>query len=62
LGRVPDCHAMLRNEAGLGPRVPPWYVPLFGRDTLVVTMETISGFPEFATGALDQLARFPGDG
>jgi hypothetical protein len=102
VGRVLDCHAMLRGEAGLGPRVLPrvelqsphptlppiwrqsvadlealrmtdftvrrsvyvpaagipWYVTLFGRDTLVVAMESISGFPEFAVGALDQLARF----
>jgi len=36
----------------------PWYVTLFGRDALVVAMESISGFPEFAAGALDRLARF----
>src|ERR1700736_3787804 len=30
----------------------PWYVTLFGRDSLVVAMESISGFPEFAFGAL----------
>jgi glycogen debranching enzyme len=36
----------------------PWYVTLFGRDSLVVAMEAISGFPEFATGALDRLAAF----
>jgi glycogen debranching enzyme len=35
----------------------PWYVTLFGRDTLVVAMESISGFPEFAYGALDRLSR-----
>jgi glycogen debranching enzyme len=35
----------------------PWYVTLFGRDTLVVAMESISGFPEFAIGALDRLSR-----
>jgi glycogen debranching enzyme len=35
----------------------PWYVTLFGRDSLVVAMEGISGFPEFAFGALDRLAR-----
>jgi hypothetical protein len=35
----------------------PWYVTLFGRDSLVVAMESISGFPEFASGALDRLAR-----
>ena len=36
----------------------PWYVTLFGRDSLVVAMEAISGFPEFARGALDRLAAF----
>jgi glycogen debranching enzyme len=36
----------------------PWFVTLFGRDSLIVSMESISGFPEFALGALDQLARF----
>jgi glycogen debranching enzyme len=36
----------------------PWYVTLFGRDSLVVAMESISGFPEFALGALDRLAAF----
>jgi len=35
----------------------PWYVTLFGRDALVVAMESISGFPEFAIGALDRLSR-----
>jgi glycogen debranching enzyme len=36
----------------------PWYVTLFGRDSLVVAMESISGFPEFALGALNRLAAF----
>ncbi|HSS36080.1 MAG TPA: glycogen debranching N-terminal domain-containing protein, partial [Patescibacteria group bacterium] len=36
----------------------PWYVTLFGRDSLVVAMESIGGFPEFATGALDRLAAY----
>ena len=35
----------------------PWYVTLFGRDSLIVAMESISGFPEFAKGALDRLSR-----
>src|SRR5438105_8479576 len=35
----------------------PWCVTLFGRDSLVVAMESISGFPEFAFGALDRLSR-----
>jgi len=30
----------------------PWFVTLFGRDSLVVSMQGISGFPEFAVGAL----------
>src|SRR5207237_4956885 len=35
----------------------PWYVTLFGRDSLVVSMEGISGFPEFALGAIGRLAQ-----
>jgi len=35
----------------------PWYVTLFGRDSLVVAMESIGAFPEFALGALDRLAK-----
>ena len=34
----------------------PWYVTLFGRDSLVVSMQGISGYPEFATGALRRLS------
>ena len=34
----------------------PWYVTLFGRDALIVSMQGISGFPEFAAGALRRLA------
>lgn len=33
----------------------PWFVTLFGRDTLVVSMQAISGYPEFAAGALRRL-------
>ena len=33
----------------------PWFVTLFGRDTLVVSMQAISGYPEFASGALRRL-------
>jgi glycogen debranching enzyme len=33
----------------------PWFVTLFGRDTLIVSMQTISGYPEFAAGALRRL-------
>ncbi len=34
----------------------PWFVTLFGRDSLVVSMQGISGYPEFATGALRRLS------
>ena len=34
----------------------PWFVTLFGRDTLVVSMQSISGYPEFASGALRRLS------
>jgi glycogen debranching enzyme len=33
----------------------PWFVTLFGRDTLIVSMQAISGYPEFARGALRRL-------
>jgi glycogen debranching enzyme len=33
----------------------PWFVTLFGRDTLVVSMQAIGGYPEFADGALRRL-------
>src|SRR4030081_2619316 len=35
----------------------PWVVTLFGRDSLVVSMESISAFPEFALGALRTLSQ-----
>ncbi len=34
----------------------PWFVTLFGRDSLLVGMLGISGYPEFAAGALERLA------
>ena len=34
----------------------PWFVTLFGRDSLIVSMQGISGFPEFAKGALRRLS------
>ncbi len=34
----------------------PWFVTLFGRDSLIVSMQGISGYPEFASGALRRLA------
>ena len=40
----------------------PWYVTLFGRDTLVVSMQSISGYPEFASGALRRLSALQATG
>ena len=34
----------------------PWFVTLFGRDALIVSMMGISGYPELAAGALRRLA------
>jgi glycogen debranching enzyme len=34
----------------------PWFVTLFGRDALIVGMQGITGYPEFAAGALGRLA------
>ena len=34
----------------------PWFVTLFGRDSLVVSMQGISGYPELASGALRRLS------
>jgi glycogen debranching enzyme len=61
---VADMEALRIEEFAVGRSVfvpaagIPWYVTLFGRDSLVVAMESISGFPEFAMGALDRLAAF----
>ena len=35
----------------------PWFVTLFGRDSLIVSMQCISGYPEFAAGALRRLSQ-----
>src|SRR5438067_5902987 len=35
----------------------PWFVTLFGRDSLVVSVDSISALPEFALGALRTLAQ-----
>ena len=35
----------------------PWFVTLFGRDALTVSMQGISGYPELAAGALRRLAQ-----
>jgi hypothetical protein len=61
---VADMEALRIQEFAVGRSVfvpaagIPWYVTLFGRDSLVVAMESISGFPEFAVGALDRLSAY----
>jgi glycogen debranching enzyme len=40
----------------------PWFVTLFGRDTLIVSMQAISGYPEFASGALRRLGAMQATG
>jgi glycogen debranching enzyme len=40
----------------------PWFVTLFGRDSLIVSMQGISGFPEFAAGALRRLSELQATG
>ncbi len=40
----------------------PWFVTLFGRDSLVVSMQGISGHPEFAAGALRRLSQLQANG
>lgn len=36
----------------------PWFIGLFGRDSLVVSLQNAFVYPDFARGALDVLARF----
>ena len=40
----------------------PWFMTLFGRDALVVSMQGISGYPELASGALRRLANLQATG
>jgi glycogen debranching enzyme len=34
----------------------PWFATLFGRDSLIVSLQAIAGYPEFAAGALQRLS------
>ena len=36
----------------------PWFVALFGRDTLIVSLQTMIVYPEFAAGTLEVLAQY----
>lgn len=59
---VRDMEALRLEDdgAGKGVFIPaagiPWFVTLFGRDSLVVSMQSISGYPEFASGAMRRLS------
>ena len=46
-------HMVFVPAAGL-----PWFVALFGRDTLIVSLQTLIVYPEFAAGALEVLAAY----
>ena len=46
-------HMVFIPAAGL-----PWFVALFGRDSLIVSLQTMLVYPEFARGALDVLGRY----
>ena len=44
-------HMVFMPAAGL-----PWFMAPFGRDSLIVSLQTITVYPDFARGALDVLA------
>ncbi len=46
-------HMVFVPAAGL-----PWFVALFGRDTLIVSLQTMIVYPEFAKGALEVLGEY----
>jgi glycogen debranching enzyme len=45
-------HMVFVPAAGL-----PWFVALFGRDTLIVSLQTMIVYPEFSAGALEVLGQ-----
>ncbi len=49
-------HMQFIPAAGL-----PWFVALFGRDSLIVSLQTMLVYPAFARGALDVLGRWQAD-
>jgi glycogen debranching enzyme len=46
-------HMVFVPAAGL-----PWFVALFGRDSLIVSLQTLIVYPEFAAGALEILGQY----
>jgi glycogen debranching enzyme len=49
-------HLQFVPAAGL-----PWFVALFGRDSLIVSLQNILVYPDFAYGVLDLLGRYQAD-
>lgn len=64
LQAVEDMGALRLYSYDLGPSVwlpaagVPWFVTVFGRDSLVVSLQNVIVSPDFAVGALRTLARF----
>jgi glycogen debranching enzyme len=60
-----DPDASKRSPDGFGALVPaagiPWFVALFGRDTVVVSLQTLLLTPGLTLGSLGALAPFQGD-
>jgi glycogen debranching enzyme len=60
---VEDMAALRLSEPGITEHefVPaagvPWFVTVFGRDSLIVSLQNVIVFPDFARGALDILGR-----
>jgi glycogen debranching enzyme len=50
-------HMVFVPAAGL-----PWFVALFGRDALIVSLQTMIVYPEFSAGALEVLGRLQAQG
>jgi glycogen debranching enzyme len=46
-------HMVFVPAAGL-----PWFIALFGRDTLIVSLQTMIVYPEFAAGILEVLGQY----
>lgn len=60
-----DADAANRTNDDIESWVPaagiPWFLTLFGRDTLIVALQTLVLSPNFAAGALQALAAWQGD-
>lgn len=63
-----DMEALRLEDPGADPGVVipaagvPWFVTLFGRDSLIVSTQAISGYPEFAAGTLRRLSMLQATG